>query len=97
MVRPQLPCRTPQDRCSIGFIGLDQYNAVSLYLGGFMPDYVQIDNSHLLNYIFYPRPAFTSPPKNAFDLFVSVEADIAVSCRFYIGNENWPLIHERRR
>ena len=57
-----------------------------------MPNYAEIDNSFLLNYIFYPRTDFTHPPKNAFDLFVPVEKDISVSCRFYIGDKNWPLI-----
>jgi len=57
-----------------------------------MPDYTRIDDSHLLNYIFYPRPDFTRPPKDAFDLFVSVEPGVDVSCRFYVGDRNWPLI-----
>jgi uncharacterized protein len=57
-----------------------------------MPDYTRIDDSHLLDYIFYPRPDFTRPPKNAFDVFVPVEKGVDVSCRFYVGDENWPLI-----
>src|SRR5512135_2950036 len=57
-----------------------------------MPDYTRVDDSHLLNYIFYPRPDFTRAPKNAFDLFVAVETGVDVSCRFYVGDENWPLI-----
>jgi alpha-beta hydrolase superfamily lysophospholipase len=57
-----------------------------------MPDYTRIDDSHLLNYIFYPRPDFTRPPKNAFDLFVPVEPGVEVSCRFYVGDGNRPLI-----
>ncbi|HVN25605.1 MAG TPA: alpha/beta hydrolase [Syntrophorhabdales bacterium] len=57
-----------------------------------MPDYTPVDVSHLLSYIFYPRQDFTSPPANAFDLLVPVEPGVNVSCRFYIGEEHWPLI-----
>jgi uncharacterized protein len=57
-----------------------------------MPDYTRIDDSHLLNYIFYPRRDFARPPKDAFDLFVPVEPGVEVSCRFYVGDGNWPLI-----
>jgi uncharacterized protein len=57
-----------------------------------MPDYLLVDDSHLLNYIFYPRQDFTPPPEHSFDLFVTVETGVDVSCRFYIGNEHWPLI-----
>lgn len=57
-----------------------------------MTDYALIDESALPNYIFYPRSDFAPPPVGAFDLFVPVEPDVRVSCRFYIGDAYWPLI-----
>ncbi len=57
-----------------------------------MPDYSRVDSSHLLDYIFYPRSDFSAPPPNAFDVFVTVEPGIDVSCRFYTGAPQWPLI-----
>jgi len=48
-------------------------------------DYSVIDNSNLLNHLFYPRDYFVSPPENAFDLMVDVEKGVVVHCRFYQG------------
>jgi uncharacterized protein len=58
----------------------------------FVPDYTAVDDSHLLNYIFYPRRDFTEPAGHAFDLSVAVQQGIDVWCRFYIGNEHSPVI-----
>jgi len=57
-----------------------------------MPDYSVIDQPALLRLIFYPRKDFTACPQNAFDLFVPVDQDVSISCRFYAGGGNCPWI-----
>ncbi len=61
-----------------------------------MSSYSVLDTPLLLRYLFYPDPDFTPGPPNSFDLMVPVDKDedgeIAVSCRFYPGNETWPWI-----
>jgi pimeloyl-ACP methyl ester carboxylesterase len=57
-----------------------------------MPDYSEIDNSPALSYIFYPRDYHSHPPRNAFDKEISVAKDVAITCRFYKGDDNWPWI-----
>lgn len=57
-----------------------------------MPDYREIDNSPALNYIFYPRKDYGTPPRNAFDVSVPVDENVAITCRFYQGDEGWPWI-----
>ena len=57
-----------------------------------MADYSQIDQSQLINYLFYPRKDFTPCPQGAFDLFVPVDPGISISTRFYEENKDWPWI-----
>jgi len=57
-----------------------------------MPDYSVIDQPALLRLIFYPRKDFTACPQNAFDLFVPVDQNVFISCRFYTGGRNYPWI-----
>ena len=57
-----------------------------------MPDYSEIDNSPALQYIFYPRTTHSKPPFNAFDKVIPVDEDVAITCRFYKGNDAWPWI-----
>ena len=57
-----------------------------------MTDYSLIDQPNILRYIFYPRKDFTSCPRNAFDIFVTVEEHVFISCRFYMGHHEWPWI-----
>lgn len=57
-----------------------------------MPDYSEIDNSPALSYIFYPRNFHGKIPPNAFDKAVSVDENVAITCRFYKGDDNWPWI-----
>ncbi len=57
-----------------------------------MPDYTAIDSSSALDYIFYPRETKSFRPPFAFDLRVAVDEDVAVHCRFYQGNKDWPWI-----
>lgn len=42
-----------------------------------------IDNSVLLNYLFYPRRQHGKPRGEAFDISVKVEEDVAIVCRAY--------------
>jgi alpha-beta hydrolase superfamily lysophospholipase len=51
-----------------------------------------IDQPSLLRYLFYPRKDFTPCPDFAFDLFVPVEDNISVSCRFYQADSAYPWI-----
>ena len=57
-----------------------------------MPDYREIDNSPALGYLFYPRDYHTKPPRNAFDKEISVDEGVAITCRFYKGDDGWPWI-----
>jgi pimeloyl-ACP methyl ester carboxylesterase len=57
-----------------------------------MPDYREIDNSLALSYIFYPRNFHSKIPPNAFDKAVSVDEDVAITCRFHEGDDSWPWI-----
>lgn len=57
-----------------------------------MTDYVQIDNSPLLRYLFYPRGDFTPCAEGAFDFFVDVEENVSIHCRFYQKSSAWPTI-----
>ena len=57
-----------------------------------MADYSQIDQSPLINFLFYPRKDFTPSPQGAFDLFVPVDLGISISTRFYEKNKDWPWI-----
>ena len=57
-----------------------------------MPDYREIDNSPALSYIFYPRNSHSKLPPNAFDKSISVDEDVAITCRFYKGDDDWPWI-----
>ena len=57
-----------------------------------MPDYSILDQPPILMFIFYPRKDFTHCPANAFDLMIPVGHSFSISCRFYIGNPQWPSI-----
>jgi pimeloyl-ACP methyl ester carboxylesterase len=57
-----------------------------------MVDYSPLDQPALLRFIFYPRKDHTSCPANAFDISVPVGEDASISCRFYMGNREWPWI-----
>ena len=58
----------------------------------FMIDYSSLDQPFLLPFIFYPRKDFTPCPENAFDLSVVVAEGVFISCRFYIGRDEWPWV-----
>jgi uncharacterized protein len=58
----------------------------------FMPDYRMIDSSPALNYIFYPRNTHSNPPSDASDMAVMIDKDVAITCRFYKGDDSWPWI-----
>ena len=55
-------------------------------------DYSALDRPELVQFVFYPRGDFTSPPSNAIDYFVAVEEAISISCRFYVHDKNSPTI-----
>lgn len=57
-----------------------------------MPDYSAIDNSQLINFIFYPRDDFTTCQGNCFDISVPVAQDVEVACRMYYRDQAWPTI-----
>ena len=57
-----------------------------------MIDYSLVDQSFLLQFIFYPRKDFTPCPANGFDLSVLVGEGASISCRFYVGHHEWPWI-----
>jgi hypothetical protein len=55
-------------------------------------DYTALDRPELVRFVFYPRKDFSRPPPNAVDHFVSVDAGVAVSCRFYVHDRESPTI-----
>ena len=57
-----------------------------------MIDYSLLDQPFLRQFIFYPRNDFTPCPGNAFDLSVGVPGGVTVSCRFYMGQHEWPWV-----
>ncbi|KUG03714.1 temperature sensitive supressor-like [hydrocarbon metagenome] len=57
-----------------------------------MPDYSYVDQPYFLQMLFYPRPDFTIPPDNAFDLLIDTGDDARVAARFYSGDKQWPWI-----
>jgi alpha-beta hydrolase superfamily lysophospholipase len=57
-----------------------------------MIDYSLLDQPFLRQFIFYPRNDFTPCPGNAFDLSVGVSGGVTVSCRFYMGQHEWPWV-----
>jgi len=54
--------------------------------------YSQIDNSSLLNFLFYPRPHHSKPTADASDLEVPVDHGVSIVCRAYPGSEENPWI-----
>jgi len=57
-----------------------------------MTDYAPLDQPFLRQFIFYPRKDFTPCPGNAFDLSVWVTDGVSISCRFYMGQDEWPWL-----
>ena len=57
-----------------------------------MIDYSPLDQPFLRQFIFYPRKDFTPCPGNAFDLSVGVTDGVSISCRFYMGQHEWPWV-----
>jgi alpha-beta hydrolase superfamily lysophospholipase len=57
-----------------------------------MIDYSPLDQPFLRQFIFYPRKDFTPCPGNAFDLFIWVADGVSISCRFYMGQHEWPWV-----
>lgn len=57
-----------------------------------MIDYSSVDQPFILQHVFHPRKDFTPCPNHAFDLSVSVDDHVSISCRFYRGSHEWPWI-----
>lgn len=57
-----------------------------------MPDYSWIDESSLLMFVFYPRSDSTPCPPDGFDRFWTVDEDVSVHTRFYVGDRKWPWV-----
>jgi len=57
-----------------------------------MIDYSPLDQPFLRQFIFYPRKNFTPCPGDAFDLSVGVTDGVSISCRFYMGQHEWPWV-----
>lgn len=52
----------------------------------------ELDQSPLVRFLFYPRRAFTRPPRGAWDFFVPVEEGVSIACRFFEGDPLNPWI-----
>ncbi len=57
-----------------------------------MPDYSYVDQPYFLQTLFYPRPDYSRPPINAFDLLIDTADQVRISLRFYAGAKEWPWI-----
>jgi pimeloyl-ACP methyl ester carboxylesterase len=55
-------------------------------------DYTALDKPELVRFVFYPRQWHTDPPKNATDYVVPVGNDVAITCRFYVKDQELPTI-----
>lgn len=55
-------------------------------------DYSALDQPQILDYVFYPRRDWTTPPPGATDHQVPVEEGISISCRFYPAGDSAPNI-----
>ncbi|MCX5802849.1 MAG: alpha/beta hydrolase [Proteobacteria bacterium] len=55
-------------------------------------NYLIIDQSSILRYVFYPRNDYAVCPKNAFDISVTVEDNVSILCRAYKGEDRLPWI-----
>lgn len=55
-------------------------------------DYSILDDPDALQFVFYPRHGWTSPPAGASDHMVPVEANISVFVRFYLTQSDRPSI-----
>ena len=78
-------------RCAIRVIILD-FECLGLRAGTIMTIYAVIDQSPLLDLLFYPRRDFTPPPEGAFDLFSPVDEGISIHIRFYLQDKTNPWI-----
>jgi uncharacterized protein len=57
-----------------------------------MVDYRLLDETSVLDYVFYPREYHARGPVNSFDLAVEVDEGVSVTCRFYKGVDSGPWI-----
>jgi len=57
-----------------------------------MIDYTLLDQSSVMDYVFYPRDYHNKGPVNSFDLPVEVDKGVSVICRFYRGYSDGPWI-----
>jgi len=53
-------------------------------------DYSALDRPELLQFVFYPRKDFTTPPPNSTDHLIPVEKGVSISCRFYVHHRDSP-------
>jgi len=57
-----------------------------------MSYYYLLDHPQVLQYAFYPTNEWSVCPDYATDLFVSVDADIRVACRFFAADPKFPTV-----
>jgi alpha-beta hydrolase superfamily lysophospholipase len=57
-----------------------------------MSYYRLLDQPRVLRYAFFPRRGLSRCPENAFDHYLSVDADLSLHCRFYTGDPALPTI-----
>jgi len=55
-------------------------------------DYSALDRPELLQFVFYPRKDFTTPPSNATDHLIAVDEDVSISCRFHMHDRSSPSV-----
>jgi pimeloyl-ACP methyl ester carboxylesterase len=55
-------------------------------------DYSILDRPEILQFVFYPRRAWSPPPAGASDYRVSVAPGVSISCRFYPAPAGSPCI-----
>ena len=55
-------------------------------------DYSALDRPEFLQFVFYPRKYFTTPPSNSTDHLILVEEEVSILCRFYVHDQGSPSI-----
>ncbi len=57
-----------------------------------MSDYKALDRPEMVQFVFYPRKDYTSPPRGAIDHRIKVDEGVHISCRFYPRSIKSPTI-----
>jgi pimeloyl-ACP methyl ester carboxylesterase len=55
-------------------------------------DYAILDQPEILQFVFYPRRDYSTPPPNAVDHKIPIENGVVISCRFHLCSNTSPSV-----